>query len=121
MAIPHLGASTEESEDNCAVMAAKQLDDYLTNGNVVNSVNYPAVSMPHSGDVRVCVLHANVPSIISQITTALSDQSINIENMINKSKGDNAYTMAEINGAVPAATVEKIAAIEGVRRVRVIQ
>ena len=121
VAIPHLGASTEESEDNCAVMAAKQLDEYLTNGNVVNSVNYPAVSMPHSGDVRVCVLHANVPSIISQITTALSDQSINIENMINKSKGDNAYTMAEINGAVPAATVEKIAAIEGVRRVRVIQ
>ena len=121
VAIPHLGASTEESEDNCAVMAAKQLDEYLTNGNIVNSVNYPAVSMPHSGDVRVCVLHANVPSIISQITTALSDQSINIENMINKSKGDNAYTMAEINGAVPATTVEKIAAIDGVRRVRVIQ
>ncbi len=121
VAIPHLGASTEESEDNCAVMAAKQLDEYLTNGNVVNSVNYPAVSMPHSGDVRVCVLHANVPSIISQITTALSDQSINIENMINKSKGDNAYTMAEIKGSVPATTVDKIAAIDGVRRVRVIQ
>ena len=121
VAIPHLGASTEESEDNCAVMAAKQLDEYLTNGNIINSVNYPAVSMPHSGDARVCVFHANVPSIISQVTTALSDEGLNIENMINKSKGDNAYTMAEVKGAVPAATADKIAAIEGVRRVRVIQ
>ena len=121
VAIPHLGASTEESEDNCAVMAARELDDYLRFGNITNSVNFPAVSMPHSGDARICVLHANIPATIAKITTALSDQAINIENMINKSKGDNAYTLAEINGAVPAATVEKIAAIEGVRRVRVIQ
>ena len=120
VAIPHLGASTEESEDNCAVMAARQLDDYLRFGNITNSVNYPNVSMPHSGDVRVCVLHANVPSIISQITTALSEQSINIENMTNKSKGDNAYTMAEINGSVSEETIAKIAAIDGIRRVRVI-
>ncbi|MBQ9079595.1 MAG: phosphoglycerate dehydrogenase [Clostridia bacterium] len=120
VAIPHLGASTEESEDNCAVMAAKELDDYLRYGNITNSVNYPNVSIPHSGDVRICVLHANVPSIISQITTALSEQSINIENMTNKSKGDNAYTMAEIRGELPTTTVEKIKAIDGVRRVRVI-
>ena len=102
-------------------MAARQLDDYLRFGNITNSVNYPNVSMPHSGDVRVCVLHANIPAVISQITTALSEQSLNIENMINKSKGDNAYTMAEITtGTVSEETVAKIAAIDGVRRVRVI-
>ncbi len=121
VAIPHLGASTEESEDNCAVMAACELDAYLRFGNITNSVNYPAVNMPHSGDVRVCVLHKNVPSIISQISTALSEQSINIENMINKSKGDFAYTMAEIRGELPEATVEKLKAIEGTTRVRVIK
>ena len=101
-------------------MAARQLDDYLRFGNITNSVNYPNVSMPHSGDVRVCVLHANIPAVISQITTALSAQSINIENMTNKSKGENAYTMAEINGTVSEETIAKITAIEGVRRVRVI-
>ena len=121
VAIPHLGASTEESEDNCAVMAARQLDDYLRFGNITNSVNYPNVSMPHSGEARICVLHANIPAVISQITTALSAQSLNIENMINKSKGDNAYTMVEITtGTVSEETIAKICAIDGVRRVRVI-
>lgn len=120
VAIPHLGASTEESEDNCAVMAAQELDDYLRFGNIKNSVNFPNVSIPHSGDVRICVLHSNTPSLISQISTALSDQHINIENMTNKSKGDNAYTMAEIRGELPEETVAKIRAINGVMRVRVI-
>jgi D-3-phosphoglycerate dehydrogenase len=118
--IPHLGASTEESEDNCAVMAAVQLDDYIRSGNITNSVNYPNVSMPHTGNVRICVLHANIPSLISQISTALSEQHINIENMINKSKGDNAYTMVDINGALPDSAAEKIRSIGGVSRVRVI-
>lgn len=121
VAIPHLGASTEEAEDNCAVMAAHELDDYLRFGNIKNSVNFPNVSMPHSGDVRICLLHSNVPSIISQITAALSEQHINIENMINKSKGDNAYTLLEINGSVSDSTVSKIKSIEGMYRVRVIQ
>ena len=121
VAIPHLGASTEEAEDNCAVMAAHELDDYLRFGNIKNSVNFPNVSMPHSGDVRICLLHSNVPSIISQITAALSEQHINIENMINKSKGDNAYTLLEINGSVSDSTVAKIKSIEGMYRVRVRQ
>lgn len=121
VAIPHLGASTEEAEDNCAVMAAHELDDYLRFGNIKNSVNFPNVSMPHSGDVRICLLHSNVPSIISQITSALSEQHINIENMINKSKGDNAYTLLEISGSVSDSTVAKIKSIEGMNRVRVIQ
>lgn len=120
VAIPHLGASTEEAEDNCAVMAARQLDDYLRYGNIKNSVNYPNVSMPHSGAVRVCLLHANVPSIISQITSALSEEHINIENMINKSKGDNAYTLLELGAAVPESALAKIRAIDGMHRVRVI-
>lgn len=120
VAIPHLGASTEEAEDNCAVMAARQLDDYVRYGNIKNSVNYPNVSMPHSGDVRLCLLHANVPSIISQITSALSAEHINIENMINKSKGDNAYTLLELGGAVSDATLARIGAIDGMKRVRVI-
>ena len=102
-------------------MAARELDDYLRFGNITNSVNFPAVSMPHSGDARICVLHANIPATLSKITTALSDQAINIENMTNKSKGDNAYTMAEIKGDVSEETVAKIAAIEGVARVRVIK
>lgn len=113
IAIPHLGASTEESEDNCAVMAAKQLREYLENGNIINSVNFPNVSMPHSGDARICVLHKNVPNMISQISTAVSAENINIENMANRSKKDYAYTIVEIVGNVDDGTMAKIvAAIE---------
>ncbi len=120
VAIPHLGASTAESEDNCAVMAAVQLDDYLVNGNIKNSVNYPNVSMPMSGDARVCVLHANIPNLISQITTGIASEGANIENMINKSKGDNAYTLVDIKGAISADVIAKLSAIDGVYKVRVI-
>ena len=119
--IPHLGASTEESEDNCAVMAAKQLDEYLKLGNIRNSVNYPAVSMAPSGSVRLCVLHANVPAVITGITGACSAKGINIENLQNKSRGENAYTMLDINSEVDDEIVASINAIEGVRRVRVIK
>ena len=118
--IPHLGASTAESEDNCAVMAAVQLDNYLRYGNIKNSVNFPNVSMGMSGDKRVCVPHANVPNVISQITTVLGSAGANIENMTNKSKGDNAYTMVDITGEISDDTVAKLAAIDGVFKVRVI-
>ena len=118
--IPHLGASTAESEDNCAIMAAVELDNYLRYGNIKNSVNFPNLEMPMSAENRVCVLHANVPAIISQITSTLSEVGVNIENMTNKSKGDNAYTVLDITGSVSDAVVDKLSAIEGIFRVRVI-
>ena len=118
--IPHLGASTAESEDNCAVMAAIQLDDFLRNGNIKNSVNYPNVSMPMSGDARICVFHANIPNMISQVTTTIAELGLNIENMINKSKGDNAYTMVDVKGSVSAEAISKLASVDGIVKVRVI-
>ena len=118
VAIPHLGASTEESEDNCAVMAALELDDYLKNGNIKNSVNYPNVAMPRSGAARICVLHKNAPAILTQITAALAD--VNIENLTNKSKGDNAYTVLDVASAPSDAAIANITAVDGVVRVRVI-
>ena len=120
VAIPHLGASTEESEDNCAVMAAIELDNYLKYGNIKNSVNFPNVEMPVSTGVRVCVLHANVPAVISQVSTILSEGGVNIENFTNKSKGDNAYTIVDIKGDISAEALEKMEAIDGIVRVRVI-
>ncbi len=121
VAIPHLGASSAEAEDNCAVMAAKQLDNYLRYGVIKNSVNFPAVDMMPSTDVRVCVLHANVPAVLSQITTALSSEGINIENLTNKSKGDNAYTVLDITGDITEAAEKKIAEIPNVFTVRIIK
>lgn len=125
IAIPHLGASTEESEDNCAVMAAKQLCEYLENGNIINSVNFPDVSMPHSGDVRICVLHKNIPNIIAQISGAVSAENINIENMANRSKKNYAYSILEIVGEVSDEVMEsiaaKISAIDGIIKVNIIR
>ncbi len=125
IAIPHLGASTEESEDNCAVMAAKQLREYLELGNIVNSVNFPNVSMPHSGDVRICVLHKNIPNIIAQISSVVSAENINIENMANRSKKGYAYSILEIVGNLSDATMtdisSKISAIDGIIKVNVIR
>ncbi len=118
--IPHLGASTAESEDNCAVMAALELDGYIRYGNIKNSVNFPNLSMPMSGDRRICVLHANIPAVISQLTTVISETGSNIENMTNKSKGDNAYTVVDVTGALSDDAIVKLSAIEGVLRVRVI-
>lgn len=120
IAIPHLGASTPESEDNCASMAAKELIDYIENGNIVNSVNLPEVTMPRSGANRVCVIHKNVPNMLTKITALVSDDGINIENLLNKSRGDYAYTMLDI-GEADIATLEKeISDIEGIIRVRII-
>ena len=121
IAIPHLGASTEESEDNCAVMAAHELKDYIENGNITNSVNYPDASLPHSGDYRLCVLHKNTPGIVAQLATVVADEKLNIENMVNKSKGDYAYTIIEIKGALPQSSVDKVATLENIIRIRVIE
>ena len=119
--IPHLGASTEEAEDNCAVMAVQEMDEYIRYGNIRNSVNFPAVSMPFGGKQRVCVLHQNIPAQISQITTILSQSGANIENMINKSRGDNAYSMFDMTGKdVPEETIRALAKIDGVLKVRMI-
>ena len=120
VAIPHLGASTEESEDNCAIMAAQEINDYLVNGNIKNSVNFPNLDMPRTGVARVCALHANVPAVITQLTAAVSDEGLNIENMTNKSKGDNAYTVLDLSSTPSEEAVARIAAIAGVLKVRVI-
>ena len=120
IAIPHLGASTPESEDNCASMASKELIDYIENGNIVNSVNLPEVTMPRSGKNRVCVIHKNIPNMITKITGLVSDDGINIENLLNKSKGDYAYTMLDIGDADIATLEKEINEIDGVIRVRII-
>jgi len=117
--IPHLGASTEESEDNCAVMAALQLIEFLENGNIKNSVNYPDVSMPHSGEKRICVMHKNIPNLISHLSAALGADNINIENMISRSKKDFAYSIFEINGRLPDEVIEKLRSVSGVIRVNI--
>ena len=116
--IPHLGASTFESEDHCAVMAAKQLDDYLTSGNIVNSVNFPNVSMPRNAENRVCVMHKNIPNMISQITAAFAASNVNIENMANGSKGDVAYTIVETNDKANDVILNNVTAIDGVFKVK---
>ena len=121
VAIPHLGASTEESEDNCAVMAAMELGDYIANGNIRNSVNFPAVSMPRSSDCRLCILHKNVPAMLTKFTALCADQGINIENMTSKSRGDVAYTMLDVAGVPEAESVNLIRDLEEVMRVRVLQ
>ncbi len=117
---PHLGASTPESEDNCAKMAADEIKDYLENGNIKNSVILPTVSVPRTGAARVCVIHRNVPNILTTVTAALSETGNNIESLDSKSKKDYAYTILDTANAVDAAAADKIAAIDGVIRVRVI-
>ncbi len=119
VAFPHLGASTPESEDNCARMAAQELIDFLESGNIKNSVNLPNASMAKTPLPRICVIHKNVKTIISQISAALAD--MNIENMLNKSKGDYAYTMLDVDRAVPAAALDAVNAVDGVIRAFVIE
>ncbi len=121
VAIPHLGASTPESEDNCATMAGKELVDYLENGNITNSVNYPSCSMPRSGDLRITIAHLNKQSMLSQISSIISQHGINIDNMINKSKKDYAYTIIDASGEVKDEDIHAIADIEGVLKVRIIK
>ena len=118
--IPHLGASTPESEDNCAVMAAKELSEFMCCGNIKNSVNYPNCEMPMEGKFRVTVAHKNIPNMLATFSGIFSDANVNIINMLNKSKGENAYTILDAD-EVPDAVEQQIAAIEGVQRVRVIK
>lgn len=120
IAIPHLGASTPESEDNCAKMAAKELMEYVENGNIENSVNLPAISMPRSGDKRICVIHKNIPNMLTAITSTVAEDNVNIENLLNKSRGDIAYTMLDIDDADYDTIYNMLIAIEGVIKVRII-
>ena len=118
--VPHLGASTPESEDNCAVMAASELIDYIENGNIRNSVNFPNAEMNAAG-TKICVLHKNVPAVISEITTILGKASINIDNMINATKKDYAYTLIDAAGNISEDIAAKLSAAENVIKVRVIK
>lgn len=123
-ATPHLGASTYESEENCAVMAARQLRDYLETGNIRNSVNYPNVELPYVGKKRITIMHQNVPNMVGQITGCLAEHHINIADMINRSKGSFAYTMIDIDNGIDDIikenVVENIKKITGVVAVRMI-
>ncbi len=120
VAIPHLGASTPESEDNCAVMAANQLKDFLENGNIKNSVNFPNVIMERSGAQRLCVIHRNIPAVLANITIQLSNDGVNVENMTNKSKGDYAYTIVDVGSPVDESVIHDIRTVPGIIRMRVI-
>ena len=117
---PHLGASTPESETNCAVMAAAELSDYLKNGNIAHSVNLPDVSQPRVGGRRICIIHKNAPGAISAITSILTEAHLNIENMVNKGKKDVAYTLLDVTGNVTDDLAVKLGAIEPAIRVRVL-
>ena len=119
--VPHLGASTPEAEDNCAVMAAHELVDYIENGNITNSVNYPSVYLARDEEKgRVCILHRNVKNIITKFTSAISGQGINIAHMASSSRGEYACSILEIDGAVAEKTIAEIRAVEGVLRVRAV-
>ncbi|MFI3167049.1 MAG: phosphoglycerate dehydrogenase [Bacillota bacterium] len=119
--LPHLGASTPEAEDNCAVLAGKQLVDYIENGNIKNSVNFPAVSMARSGDVRVAVVHKNVKNILSSLTSIISELGLNIANMANASSGDYAYSLFDLDGDLASSDIAKFAQVEGVVKARVLR
>lgn len=118
VAIPHLGASTPESEDNCAVMAADELREYLENGNIIHSVNYPEVSVPRAGNARVCVLHRNIPDVLSKVSGVFTGN--NIEGQTNRSRKDYAYTVLDLANAPAEDAIQKVMAIDGVIRVRIL-
>ena len=121
VAMPHLGASTPESEQNCAIMAVDQLKDYLENGNIRNSVNFPNVYLDRSGVMRMCIIHKNIPAMLASITTLLSKDGVNVENLSNKSKGDYAYTMVDLGSKVAESVIEDVRHLPNVIRVRVIE
>lgn len=120
--LPHLGASTAESEDNCAIMAVKQIMDFIENGNITNSVNYPACNAGKcQAEARVCVCHKNIPNMITQFTGAFSAKGINVSDMVSKSRGEYAYSVFDISAKADDATISAISGIDGVLKVRVIQ
>lgn len=120
IALPHLGASTKEAEDNCAVMVADQVREFLENGNITNSVNFPEVRMNRTEGHRIAIANANVPNMVGQISTAMADAKLNIIDMLNKSRGDLAYTLIDVDRPLPEAVLDKIKGIEGVLAVRVL-
>jgi D-3-phosphoglycerate dehydrogenase len=118
LALPHLGASTREAEENCAVMVADQLRDYLEHGNVARAVNFPEVTMARESRWRIAIANANVPNMLGQISTAMAQAGLNIHNMVNKSRGEMAYTLVDVDSAVDAVVLERLAGIDGVLAVR---
>ena len=120
VAIPHLGASTPESEDNCAKMAATEIKNYLENGNIKNSVNFPNCVLPREG-VRITIIHKNIPNMLSRFSSLMAEEGRNIENMVNKSKNDIAYTIIDTKEEPAASVIEHIKAIDGVLSARLIK
>jgi D-3-phosphoglycerate dehydrogenase / 2-oxoglutarate reductase len=118
LALPHLGASTREAEENCALMVVDQLRDFLEHGNVARSVNFPDVAMPRESAWRIAIANANVPNMLGQISTTMANAGLNIHNMVNKSRGEVAYTLVDVDSAVAPAVLDKLAAIDGVLSVR---
>jgi D-3-phosphoglycerate dehydrogenase len=118
VALPHLGASTREAEENCAVMACDQLREFLEHGNIRNAVNFPDVEMARGSRFRVAIANANVPNMVGQISTAMARAGLNIHNMVNKSRGPMAYTLVDVDSAVDATVLAELRAIEGVLAVR---
>jgi D-3-phosphoglycerate dehydrogenase len=120
IALPHLGASTGEAEEKCAAMVADSVRDFLEDGNIRNSVNFPEVVMPRTAGYRICIANANVPNMVGQITTRLAEAGLNIIDLLNKSRGDVAYTLVDVESPIPAATFAQIRGIDGVLSARVI-
>jgi D-3-phosphoglycerate dehydrogenase len=118
IALPHLGASTREAEENCAVMIAENIKDYLENGNVRNSVNFPETTMPRADAYRITIANANVPNMVGQISTCLANAGLNIEDLLNKSHGEVAYTIVDLDGSVADETIAAMRAIKGVLALR---
>ncbi|MEW6678383.1 MAG: phosphoglycerate dehydrogenase [Pseudomonadota bacterium] len=118
LALPHLGASTTEAEENCAVMVVRQVVDYLENGQIRNAVNFPDIVLARESDWRLAIANANVPNMLGQISTLLAEAGLNIHNMVNKSRGDLAFTLVDVDSPVPDAVIQRLAHIEGVLRVR---
>ena len=118
IALPHLGASTSEAEDNCAIMIAKQIKDYLEHGNIVNSVNFPDSKMPRAGEKRLAITHRNIPNMVRQITKEIAEEGANIVDMLNKSRGDFAYTLIDIEKEISKTVIENIKQVEGILKVR---
>ena len=118
--MPHIGASTDEAEENCAVMAADQLKDFLENGNIYNSVNYPPTKMSRNGGSRMTFTNSNVPKVLGQVLSVLADANLNVVDMVNKSRGEIAYNIIDIEGDIDEAVIDKVASVDGVMRVRLI-
>ena len=118
VALPHLGASTREAEENCAVMVVDQLRDFLEHGQIANAVNFPSVSMARESAHRVAIVNANVPNMLGQISTTMAQAGLNIHNMVNKSRGEMAYTLVDVESAVQSSVLQALGSIDGVLAVR---